>query len=1686
MFSLWSMVAHTPSYDGLFIELFSSLAEKQVGAPENVQWSESQIRHMFSVGLRSFELPVGGTGDSRGPGGGMRMGTGNTFLDLLDAGRKNKTIEAFAKFIVYTIYPPSVANGGLSYPSRSMEHLATMIRSIESYFHPSNSGRWTYQLARFIQVLSSEFLRRLRKEEQPDCKTPGNLRITRAQSEEFVLTIRGVALSAMFGKDQIAVLSIHGALKCLAWIQPKLIIPALLERIYPALETLTETHRTLTSLGTLWGISIPLLNRRHFPQGGQHLPNLLELTLPGIDLNDPGKTSAALMFVTHAAMCAPLFDLTKGHRGAGGDPVAAHSNAMLEVDAGVGDMDVDLDEEDEACRLATAQFEEWAAKFLDRIFVLFENLPQQHGSAATNRTMETSLIQLVMYACEIVFVQMSPDLQEVSMRKVLNFVSSNVVPNATKAIGTLSNLVGGGNSSKKLAAFIPLCHANILSELKNGAASDAATTAAATSNPFGFASMGDATLHWWQAIFFNVIAQNGSETLKYRSEVMEILTASVETCRSKRGYKWAGKALRYSLYNLTATYPLELRSHGNTRWHDPEFINNSHKYWGEAGNPRELDMDWHVPTDEEVQWALDIVESFVPQCIQKLRSLLTPASTMDTRQISSEFSKWLALLRNLVIGSSTLAPPETAQSDASSNDEDPFVPHAKKRPVAAGYCITDPQDPRYGRVQAIRTEVGQVLHEVAVYLQAQREDDTEAIHALVKCIKFYLTFRGNDRSKYDGIFRGYKYAKSAVKSVEEGKRLPRYLLVKRVHLLHLCRLKYNSSQSVRSEVVITLMDDIANLSVGKYSRIRKAAQSALSRATRCFPSEKYRLFPRFIANLEPGSDGLRDPDKMKGALYVLKSSGFLSIALRDWKHAAMLMETLSKAQHEDKPSVLELIRKVFLEYLMQASEISIGLLVTDGIAQRAKAFHDGSAQGDEVQAKRAKVEQKAIKSRESYHRLMDSLLALLHGNTLHWRFAAMTVNFIDLILRADEPIPSSLTQFVADGIVSEHPAMRKVCLVVLTRMLIVMKARAVAAIGDGGLKQQLEMEGAFADNFVQQYLETGTRPVTRENWDSTYYVDSLCAGWYCWPSKTLKAYRPGNDIPESQLRFYDASSAESYTHLASTFAAPEFWTKFLSYESQETSRGPEMYNVATAKFYKYVFTLFLDIPMEPFRAAVLPLSEKTNEKSLQRAAAEALGGLIRGAKHWDHRRQAALWDWVAPVVERALAAANQESLVYWAEFIKFSGANRDPRRVFPIVQMVLDAPLDPHSQSFFAESKKLALKRALLGIFSWRLLPLTSDLLRSYMAAINHPYQQVREALGGNINEILQLQWHPSARNVSESIRRSIENARAAPENVGEVPIEPTQEIQALLSDLTRQLQAWMADRPTTNVGGTDYGNAGKTVLAWKAEAVVSHRVSGTYPIIRYIMPEVFLMQDWEDQDLQKMAQSVASVYPQLPHTRQMIPQAIQMLVSVLRNDSNGSNNGGESATTRRWHVKARVLPVLQVFFFKHLHLLSTDLTMVVMDTVSGLLKDPQVEVRQLASVTLSGLIRCSQRDAIDALKERFESELAAAPLPKRRRTAEGMTPVPTDTIVKRHAAVLGLSSLIQAFPYEVPKWMPETLVILAKCVSDPNPIAPTVSKTFADFRRTHQDNWHEDMREFTEDQLYLLSDLLISPSYYA
>lgn len=69
-------------------------------------------------------------------------------------------------------------------------------------------------------------------------------------------------------------------------------------------------------------------------------------------------------------------------------------------------------------------------------------------------------------------------------------------------------------------------------------------------------------------------------------------------------------------------------------------------------------------------------------------------------------------------------------------------------------------------------------------------------------------------------------------------------------------------------------------------------------------------------------------------------------------------------------------------------------------------------------------------------------------------------------------------------------------------------------------------------------------------------------------------------------------------------------------------------------------------------------------------------------------------------------------------------------------------------------------------------------------------------------------------------------------------------------------------------------------------------------------------------------------------------------------------------------------------------------------------------------------------------LQSHFET-LASTKI-KKKKQVDGMKP---ELLIKRHAGVLGLSACVQAYPYDVPEFIPQILMDLSNHLDDPQPI---------------------------------------------
>ncbi len=201
IFSLWGMISGSLN-DVLFFNLISRIAQDQVATPWNVGWTELQMQRVFKAGLSAMEVPVGSNPNGSGTMSGMG---GQSDFAISTMGKYSP--ECFAIFIVWTMYPSSSSQSNTmqQHPGHldSLGRLISLIRAVDNYYHPSNSGRWSKNLALFMESLGGEFLKRIRWEQQTECTIPLHLRITEEMKRQFVNVIKNIAFLSMFGKGNI-------------------------------------------------------------------------------------------------------------------------------------------------------------------------------------------------------------------------------------------------------------------------------------------------------------------------------------------------------------------------------------------------------------------------------------------------------------------------------------------------------------------------------------------------------------------------------------------------------------------------------------------------------------------------------------------------------------------------------------------------------------------------------------------------------------------------------------------------------------------------------------------------------------------------------------------------------------------------------------------------------------------------------------------------------------------------------------------------------------------------------------------------------------------------------------------------------------------------------------------------------------------------------------------------------------------------------------------------------------------------------------------------------------------------------------------------------------------------------------------------------------------------------------------
>uniref|UniRef100_A0A3B3B675 Proteasome activator subunit 4a n=1 Tax=Oryzias melastigma TaxID=30732 RepID=A0A3B3B675_ORYME len=1591
LITLWESVQNLPGWEVHLVNLFARLANDNIGY---IDW-DPYIPKIFTKILRSLNLPVG------------------TSQILVPRYVTN------AYDIGHVVFWVSSLLGGPS--KQAQAQLSGLFNSITSFFHPSNHGRWLMKLMKLLQRLPASVVRRLHRERyrKPSWLTPipESHKLTEEDITEFVKSMMQPVLLAMFSKT--GSLDAAQALQNLALMRPELVIPPVLEKTYPALETLTEPHQLTATLSCMIGVARSLVSGgERFPEGPTHMLPLLIRALPGVDPNDFSKCMITFQFIATFVTLVPLVDCS----------TALHERT-------------DLTEVDRELCSASAEFEDFVLQFMDRCFALIDSSTLEQTREETETEKMTHLESLVELGLSSTFstilTQCSLEIFKVALEKVFNFATTNIFETRVsgRMVADMCRATAKCHPAESLKLFVPHC-CNAINQI------------AVNEEVLNDEEL-DKELLWNLQLLSEVSRVDGDKLLLYRSDLLQILQLTLRL-KCKQGYTLACNLLHHILRSTALIYPTEYCSVPGG-FHQPVGDYLPIRDWGRPGDLWNLNIQWHVPSVEETSLAFYLLDLILQPELQRLRRFAAGEQDMSRDDVL----KSLTIVHHCLLGAGSLMPPLTGE------------------PIPDLVCsMVNLDETTLYTGMEYGTEV---IKNNFDYILEHSEDDTKSLFLIIKIVSDLLHFKGSHKHEFDSRWKSFNLVKKSMENRLHGRKQHiRALLIDRVMLQHELRKLTMEGCQYRS-IHQELMRGLLRLSTSRYSQVRSRAQSVLFTALGTYNFCCRDLIPHVLEFLNPDNSSVTQ-QQFKGALYCLlgNHSGVCLANLHDWEcisltWPAIVRSGLSSAMSLEKPSIVRLFDDLADKIHRQYETIGIDFSIPDDCCALAKTLMtagnplpEALIPSEEEEAEGLKRQRhKNSESVEKYQQLISDLLDCLGNRNMPWKFEHISIGFLSLLLRDDHQLPPAAVTFFVKSLNHDSLYVRKVAIsAVAGVMKQIKKPHKKVPVSPSELCKTV-VAGDRPDNQWLQY-NSSKLPLKQEDWDACVFVEKTHWGYYSWPRK-LMVYAPEKEQPKQNLCKEEMAEREQI--IFDHFSDPIFINQFIEFLSLEDRKGKDKFSPRRFCLFKGLFRNFGDAFLPVLRPHMERLVTDSHE-SKQRCVAEIISGLIRGCKHWSFSKVENLWGVLCPLLHTALSNITIETYADWGTCIATACESRDPRKLHWLFEMLMESPVNGEGGSF-VDACRLYVLQGGLAQQEWRVPELLHRLLQYLEPKLTQVYKNVRERIGSVLTYIFMIDVNLPFTQPTTSPRIADFTERML------LQLKPLMEgDEEIQNHVVEENEVGEQDERTQAI------KLLKTVLKWLI-ASAGRSFTTAVPEQLRLLPLLFKIAPVENDDSYDELKRDAKTCLSLISQGLLYPEQIPMVLTVLK----------EIAGSSSWHARYTVLTYLQIMVFYNLFTFMSDQKAVndVRGLVIKLLEDEQLEVREMAATTLSGFLQCNFLSMDAPMQAHFEA-LCKTRLPKKRKRELGsvVDTIPSADLMRRHAGVLGLSACILSSPYDVPTWMPQLLMDLSAHLNDTQPIEMTVKKTLSNFRRTHHDNWQQHKQQFTDDQLLVLTDLLVSPCYYA
>ncbi|VVA97480.1 unnamed protein product [Arabis nemorensis] len=1571
-----------------------------------IDW-ESYLPMLFSRFLNMFEVPVANGSGSYPFSVDVPRNT-----RFLFSNRTTAPAKSIAKSIVYFLKPGSSAH----------EQLKKLVNLLEQYYHPSNGGRWTYSLERFLLHLVIAFQKRLQREQQDPDRSA--ICLGKPERIAFVDVVLKLIDRGQYSKSEHLSETVAAATSILSYVEPSLVLPFVASRFHLALETTTATHQLKTAMMSVAfaGRSIlqSFLSTAKAQDIGGDVDDRMFLDLIGIslsnallgmDANDPPKTLATMQLI------GSIFS----------------NMAVLD------------DNSDDLSFMTMASFSEWLDEFLCRLIALLQHLEPNsviNEGLSSSATSGTFLVEDgPYYYCmlEILLGRLSGPLYSQALKKISKFVGTNILPGAIAEVGLLCCACVHSNPEEAVAQIVEPMLLAVISSLKEipvtgyGGKGSAHTLVSNKQDKHTLSPALETAIDYQLKVLSVAITYAGSSILQYKDHLIEAISSAFNSSSWK--VNGAGDHLLRSLLgSLILYYPIDqykcLSRHPAAPTLE-EWISTK----ASSEDEQVTHSRWHVPTKEEIQFANELLDLHLQSALDDLLRICQSNIHTDAGDEKTHLKVTLLRIDSTLQGVLSCLPDFRPSPRHDMVEDLPFFIAG-----ASGSCVGSAE---------IREKTAETIHAACKYLLEKKSDDSILLILIIRIMDALGNYGSLEYDEWSNHRQAWKLESAAIVEPpanfitefhSKGKRRPRWALIDKAYMHSTWRSSQSSYHLFRTngnfsppEHLTLLVDDLLALCLHNYETVRVLAGKSLLKLLKRWPS----FLSKCVLSL---TGNLRNQDAPEnvvlGSCAILSSQSVLKHLTTDPKSfSSFLLGILSSSHHESMKAQKAII-ELFVKYNIHFAGLSRNVL-------RSLDSHvEGSTSGD----------------------LISQIGSLsFDSSSLHWRYNLMANRVLLLLAMSSRSDPSFSFKILDEtaghflkNLKSQLPQTRILAISALNTLLKE-SPHKMQGKDQPSLSSQENANSSLDIALSQIFQEEGFFRETFESLSHIHITDTDSSS-------------RGNHGSSSFQSMADKSITRFYFEFSASWPRTPSWISLL---------GSDIFYPSFARIFK---RLAQECGVPVLLALKSPLEEFSNakERSKQCVAAEALAGLL----HSDVNGLVSEWNsWIMVQLQNVILGQSVESIPEWAACIRYAvtGKGKQGTKIPVMRQQILDcivAPLPPTATTTVVAKRYAFLLAALIELSPLKMpvseVKLHILLLDELICNMSHSSAQIREAIGVTLSVLssnIRLRMSYRQEYPSEE-RRTDVDSRLEEENwfklISTRASEAVTNIQqASISDsLDTSADVVMENAQSTGDSQDDVKWM-ETLFHFIISSFKSGRSSYLLDVIAGFLYPVISLQETSHKDLSTLAKAAF----ELMKWRVFSESHLQKVVGVILSSADDSN----------WRIRSSTLTYLRTFMYRHTFILTHEEKQKIWKTVEKLLVDSQVEVREHAAAVLAGLMKGGDEDFAADFRDRSYAEANSIQKKRNRRKSSS-----TQSVAEVHGAVLGLVASVLSVPYDMPSWLPDHVTLLARFAGEPTPVKSTVTKAVAEFRRTHADTWNIQKDSFTEEQLEILADTSSSSSYFA